>query len=54
MNRKTEQPLYHHYLPSFYQARWVGENSKLRRFSKPYGEKSVAKWVSPQVSGGEE
>lgn len=54
MNRKTEQPLYHHYLPSFYQARWVGENSKLRRFSKPYGEKLVAKWVSPQVSGGEE
>ncbi|WP_299734108.1 DUF4238 domain-containing protein [uncultured Tateyamaria sp.] len=53
MNRKTELPLYHHYLPSFYQARWVGENGKLRRFSKPYADKFVAKWVSPQVSGGE-
>lgn len=53
MSRKAEQPLYHHYLPSFYQARWVGDHGKLRRFSKPYADKLVAKWVSPQVSGGE-
>ncbi|MHA7883848.1 DUF4238 domain-containing protein [Nitratireductor rhodophyticola] len=50
----TEQPLYHHYLPSFYQARWAGESGKLRRFSKPHADRLVAKWVSPQVSGGEE
>lgn len=49
-----EQPLYHHYLPSFYQARWAGENGKLRRFSKPHADKLAAKWVSPKVSGGEE
>lgn len=53
MSRQTEQPLYHHYLPSFYQARWAGEDGKLRRFSKPHADKLVAKWVSPQVSGGE-
>jgi hypothetical protein len=49
-----EQPLYHHYLPAFYQSRWAGENGKLRRFSKHHGDKLVAKWVSPKVSGGEE
>lgn len=50
----TEQPQYHHYLPSFYQSLWAGENGKLRRFSKPHGDKLVAKWVSPRVSGGED
>ena len=53
MNSKNDLPLYHHYLPSFYQARWVGENGRLLRFSKPYADNLVAKWISPQVSGGE-
>lgn len=49
-----QQPLYHHYLPAFYQARWCGKDGRLRRFSKPYQDKFVAKWVSPEVSGGED
>ncbi|NKK96532.1 DUF4238 domain-containing protein [Rhizobium leguminosarum bv. viciae] len=54
MDNTTQQPLYHHYLPSFYQARWAGEDGKLRRFSVPIENKIVAKWVSPEVSGGED
>lgn len=54
MDKTTQQPLYHHYLPSFYQVRWAGEDGKLRRFSKPVENKIVAKWVSPEVSGGED
>ncbi|MCD2175073.1 DUF4238 domain-containing protein [Rhizobium sp. C4] len=54
MDNTKQQPLYHHYLPSFYQARWAGEDGKLRRFSKPIENKIVAKWVSPEVSGGED
>jgi hypothetical protein len=54
MGNYVELPLYHHYLPSFYQARWAGPDGRLRRFSKPHGDKLVAKWVSPLVSGGED
>lgn len=50
----SELPLYHHYLPAFYQSRWSGEDGRLRRFSKPHGDKLATKWVSPQVSGGED
>lgn len=51
---RQQQPLYHHYLPSFYQARWAGEDGRLRRFSKPHQNKITTKWVSPEVSGGED
>jgi hypothetical protein len=49
-----DQPLYHHYLPAFYQSRWCGEDGRLRRFSKPYGNRLATKRVSPKVSGGED
>lgn len=49
-----DQPLYHHYLPAFYQSRWSGADGRLRRFSKPYGNRLTTKWVSPKVSGGED
>ncbi|QYO75560.1 DUF4238 domain-containing protein [Devosia salina] len=54
MSEGSGLPLYHHYLPSFYQARWANEAGKLRRFSKPRPDKLVVKWVSPHVSGGED
>lgn len=41
-------PIYHHYLAVFYLSRWAGEDGKICRFSRPYGDKVVSKRVPPQ------
>ncbi len=47
------EPVYHHFLPQFYLRRWVGPDGRLCRFSKPYGDLTVAKRVSPKGTGGQ-
>ena len=47
-------PIYHHFLPQFYQRRWVGPDGRLCRFSKPYGDLISAKRVSPKRTGGQD
>jgi hypothetical protein len=47
-------PIFHHYLPSFYQSRWAGADGRLRRYSMPHGDKVVCRWVYPTESGGED
>lgn len=42
----------HHYLPQFYQRRWVGSDGKLTVFSRPRDE-VVAKRRSPRATGKE-
>ena len=42
----------HHYLPQFYQRRWVGSDGKLTVFSRPH-DIVVAKRRSPRATGKE-
>jgi hypothetical protein len=42
----------HHYLPQFYQRRWVGPDGKLTVFSRPH-QAVVAKRRSPRATGKE-
>ncbi len=48
------EPIDHHYLPIFYLSRWTGEDGRLCRFSRPYGERVVSKRVSPKGTAFEE
>lgn len=47
-------PKFHHYIPSFYQSRFLGSDDKLGRYSKPYGDKLHYKRVYPTTSGAED
>lgn len=47
-------PVDHHYLPVFYLNRWLGNDGKLCRFSRPHGDKVVSKRVSPKGTAYEE
>lgn len=44
MSNETNLPLYHHYLPAFYQASWATNEGKLCRFSNPRPDKLVRNW----------
>ncbi|RUU81267.1 DUF4238 domain-containing protein [Mesorhizobium sp. M7A.F.Ca.MR.362.00.0.0] len=50
----ASRPIFHHYLPSFYQARWAGADGKLRRFRLVHGGKVDVKWAYPSQSGGDD
>jgi len=47
-------PVDHHYLAIFYLSRWAGEDEKMCRFSRSFGEKVVQKRVSPKGTAFEE
>src|SRR5262245_57659585 len=47
------EPVNHHYIPIFYLSRWVGEDGRLCRFSRPNGNVVRAKRVVPKGTGFE-
>lgn len=49
---KQNPPKFHHYIPSFYQSRWVGSDGRLGVYSKPYRDKLHYKRVYPTMAGG--
>lgn len=47
-------PKHHHYLAVFYLSRWMGDDGRICRFSRPFGEKFEAKRVVPKGTAYEE
>src|SRR5262245_3674520 len=45
------QPRDHHFVPVFYLKQWTNQDGKLIEYSKPYGNKIVAKPVGPRATG---
>jgi hypothetical protein len=45
------QPRDHHFVPVFYLKQWTSQDGKLIEYSKPYGNKIVAKPVGPRATG---
>jgi hypothetical protein len=48
-----DEPIDHHYLSVFYLSRWVGDDGRLCRFSRPYGPKVKGKRITPKGTGFE-
>lgn len=47
------EPIDHHYLPVFYLSRWVREDGRVYRFSRPNGNEVKVKPVVPKGTGYE-
>jgi hypothetical protein len=47
------EPIDHHYLSIFYLSRWVGDDGRLCRFSRPYGPEVKWKRITPKGTGFE-
>jgi hypothetical protein len=51
MQKKSNPPRRHHYIPAFYLKRWAGADGDLQDFRRPYQDKVVTQRCHPNATG---